>query len=116
MSTPVERRDAVTRCPIAPSSKSAAYWHRRNDHRARAARSVAGFFVSGLQFAAPVSICRTSFPTFSIKFDTLAVWDKMLGLGTTDPLAGFASTTANLIVSFHFAKRGFENVAKIIRR
>lgn len=40
----------------------------------------------------------------------------MLGLGTTDPLAGFASTTANLIVSFHFAKRGFENVAKIIRR
>ena len=46
----------------------------------------------------------------------LLVWDKMLGLGTTDPLAGFASTTANLIVSFHFAKRGFENVAKIIRR
>ncbi|HTO66072.1 MAG TPA: hypothetical protein VMM15_33025 [Bradyrhizobium sp.] len=46
----------------------------------------------------------------------LLVWDKMLGLGTTDPLAGFASTTANLVVSFHFAKRGFENVAKIIRR
>jgi hypothetical protein len=46
----------------------------------------------------------------------LLVWDKLLGLGTTDPLAGFASTTANLIVSFHFAKRGFENVAKIIRR
>jgi len=44
----------------------------------------------------------------------LLVWDKMLGLGTTDPLAGFASTTANLVVSFHFAKR--ENVAKIIRR
>jgi len=46
----------------------------------------------------------------------LLVWDKVLGLGTTDPLAGFASTTANLIVTFHFAKRGFENVAKIIRR
>lgn len=46
----------------------------------------------------------------------LLVWDKILGLGTTDPLAGFASVTANLIVSFFFAKRGFENVARILRR
>jgi hypothetical protein len=52
----------------------------------------------------------------ALYFGKLLVWDKMLGLGTTDPLAGFASTTANLVVSFHFAKRGFENVAKIIRR
>ena len=46
----------------------------------------------------------------------LLVWDKVLGLGTTDPLAGFASVTANLVVSFYFAKRGFENVARIIKR
>jgi hypothetical protein len=46
----------------------------------------------------------------------LLVWDKVLGLGTTDPLAGFASVTSNLVVSFYFAKRGFENVARIIRR
>jgi len=46
----------------------------------------------------------------------LLVWDKVMGLGTTDPLAGFASITANLVVSFYFAKRGFENVARIIRR
>jgi hypothetical protein len=46
----------------------------------------------------------------------LLVWDKILGLGTTDPLAGFASVTANLVVSFYFAKRGFENIARIIRR
>jgi hypothetical protein len=38
--------------------------------------------------------------------------DKVLGLGTTDPLGGFAATTANLIVSFHFAKRGFENIIR----
>ena len=44
------------------------------------------------------------------------VWDKVLGLGTTDPLAGFASVTSNLVVSFYFAKRGFENVARIIKR
>ncbi len=46
----------------------------------------------------------------------LLIWDKVLGLGTTDPLAGFASITANLVVSFYFAKRGFENVARIIKR
>jgi hypothetical protein len=46
----------------------------------------------------------------------LLVWDKVLGLGTTDPLAGFAAITSNLVVSFYFAKRGFENVARIIRR
>jgi hypothetical protein len=49
-------------------------------------------------------------------FGKLLIWDKVLGLGTTDPLAGFASVTSNLVVSFYFAKRGFENVARIIRR
>ena len=46
----------------------------------------------------------------------LLIWDKVLRLGSTDPLAGFASTTANLVVAFYFAKRGFENVARIIKR
>lgn len=46
----------------------------------------------------------------------LSIWDKVLGLGSTDPLAGFASVTSNLVVSFYFAKRGFENVARIIKR
>jgi len=49
-------------------------------------------------------------------FAKLLVWDKVLGLGVTDPLAGFASVTANLVVSFYFAKRGFENVARILKR
>jgi hypothetical protein len=46
----------------------------------------------------------------------LLIYDKVLGLGTTDGLAGFASTTSNLIVASYFAKRGFENVARIIKR
>jgi hypothetical protein len=46
----------------------------------------------------------------------LLIWDKVLGLGSTDPLAGFAATTANLVVGFYFAKRGFENIARIIKR
>jgi len=49
-------------------------------------------------------------------FAKLLIWDKVLGLGTTDALAGFAAVTANLVVSFYFAKRGFENVARIIKR
>jgi hypothetical protein len=49
-------------------------------------------------------------------FGKLLLWDKVLGLGTTDPLAGFAETTSNLVVAFYFAKRGFENVARIIKR
>ena len=46
----------------------------------------------------------------------LLIFDKVFGLGTTDGLAGFASTTANLIVASYFAKRGFENVARIIKK
>ncbi len=52
----------------------------------------------------------------ALYFGKLLVWDKVLGLGSTDALAGFASVTANLVVSFYFAKRGFENVARIIKR
>jgi len=51
-----------------------------------------------------------------IYFAKLLIFDKVLGLGTTDPLAGFAATTSNLVVSFYFAKRGFENIARIIKR
>lgn len=52
----------------------------------------------------------------AVYFGKLLIWDKVLGLGSTDPLAGFAATTANIIVGFYFAKRGFENVARIIKR
>jgi len=52
----------------------------------------------------------------AIYFAKLLIFDKVFGLGTTDGIAGFASTTANLIVASYFAKRGFENVARIIKR
>lgn len=52
----------------------------------------------------------------AIYLGKLLIWDKVLGLGVTDPLGGFAATTANLIVSFYFVKRGFENVARIIKK
>ena len=52
----------------------------------------------------------------ALYFGKLLVWDKVMGLGVTDPLGGFAETTSNLVVSFYFAKRGFENIARIIKR
>lgn len=52
----------------------------------------------------------------ALYFGKLLVWDKVLGLGVTDPLAGFAETTSNLVVAFYFGKRGFENIARIIKR
>ena len=52
----------------------------------------------------------------AVYFGKLLIWDKVLGLGSTDPLAGFAATTANLIVIFYFGKRGFENIARILKR
>ena len=52
----------------------------------------------------------------AVYFGKLLIFDKVFGLGSTDPLAGFAATTSNLVVSFYFAKRGFENVARIIKR
>lgn len=51
-----------------------------------------------------------------IYYAKLLIWDKVLGLGTTDPLGGFAATAASLILGFYFSKRTFENVARIIKR
>jgi len=52
--------------------------------------------------------------TVAVYFGKLLIWDKVMKMGATDPLDGFASTTASLIVGFYFAKRGFENIATII--
>lgn len=51
----------------------------------------------------------------------LLVWDKVLGLGTTDGLCKvgdncWTGSIANTIVAFYFGKRGFENIARIIKR
>ena len=44
------------------------------------------------------------------------VWDTILGLGSTAALKGDVSVWAGMIMGFYFAKRGFENVARIIKR
>jgi hypothetical protein len=49
-------------------------------------------------------------------FSKVYVYDAALGLGSTDAVRGDVATWGGLVISFYFAKRGFENVAKIIRR
>lgn len=52
----------------------------------------------------------------AIYLGKLLIWDKVLGLGSTDPLAGWVEMTSNLIVVAYFGKRGFENVVRIWKR
>lgn len=51
-----------------------------------------------------------------IFYAKVLLWDKVLGWGTTDAVTGAAANWASLVMSFYFAKRGFENVARIIKR
>lgn len=51
----------------------------------------------------------------AIYFAKLLVYDKVLAMGVTDPLAGWAAFTANLIVSYYFGKRTVETALKIWR-
>lgn len=50
-----------------------------------------------------------------VYYAKLLIWDKVLALGSTDPLKGFAATTAAAIIGFYFMKRTFENVASILK-
>jgi hypothetical protein len=45
----------------------------------------------------------------------LLIWDKVLALGTTDPLTGWVLWAANLVIGFYFTKRTAENVTTIIK-
>lgn len=46
----------------------------------------------------------------------IIIWDICLGLGSTSLHDGWMTSTANTIVMFYFGKRGFENIARIIRK
>ena len=51
-----------------------------------------------------------------IYFGKLIVWDKVLKLGVTDGITGQGAEWAGWIMMFYVGKRGFENVARIIRK
>lgn len=49
-------------------------------------------------------------------FAKVIVWDNALQLGSTPDLGGNTATWAGWIMMFYVGKRGFENVARIIRK
>jgi hypothetical protein len=52
----------------------------------------------------------------AVYFGKILIWDKVLRLGVTDELGGWAGTTATVIVGAYFGKRGFENIVRIMSR
>jgi hypothetical protein len=59
-------------------------------------------------------------PLFAAPFIIFAwkvvVWDKVLGLGTTDPLSGDVSTWAGYVIIAYFGGRSIEKVARTLKR
>jgi hypothetical protein len=59
-------------------------------------------------------------PMFAFAFVIYAwkviVWDKVLGLGTTDALGGDVSQWAMIVLTAYFGGRSIEKVAKIVSR
>ncbi|HEU5018079.1 MAG TPA: hypothetical protein VFT69_08910 [Pseudolabrys sp.] len=59
-------------------------------------------------------------PLFAAAFVIYAwkvvVWDKVLGLGVTDPLSGDVAQWAMIVLTAYFGGRSLEKVAKIIAR
>jgi hypothetical protein len=44
------------------------------------------------------------------------VWDTMFGWGSTPALRGDIASWEGMIITWYFGKRGFENVARILKR
>jgi hypothetical protein len=51
-----------------------------------------------------------------IYFGKIIVWDKVFSLGVTDGITGQGAEWAGWIMMFYVGKRGFENVARIVRK
>ena len=46
----------------------------------------------------------------------VVVWDTILGMGVTNPVGGSVGEWMGMVMLFLVGKRGFENVARIIRK
>jgi hypothetical protein len=44
------------------------------------------------------------------------VWDKVLGLGTTDPITGMIADWTDLVITAYVGGRSIEKVARIFAR
>ncbi len=64
----------------------------------------------------PLEPEKLAFYIVLVFFAKCVIWDTVLGLGTTPALKGDVSVWAGMVMGFYFTKRGFENVARIIKR
>jgi hypothetical protein len=56
-----------------------------------------------------------AFPVI-VYFWKVLVWDKVLGLGSTDPITGMIADWTGLIITAYVGGRSIEKVARIFRR
>lgn len=59
---------------------------------------------------------KLAFYIVLVFFAKCVIWDKVLGLGTTDPLAGDVSVWAGMVMGFYFGKKTVENALRILKR
>lgn len=62
---------------------------------------------------AAAAVCRRIFIIYVWK---VVVWDKVLGLGTTDALSGDMSQWAMAVVTAYFGGRTLEKVARVFAK
>jgi hypothetical protein len=55
-------------------------------------------------------------PIIIIYFWKVIVWDKVLGLGTTDPITGMIADWTGMIITAYVGGRSIEKVARTFRR
>jgi hypothetical protein len=67
------------------------------------------------QIGHPFEPEKLAFYVVLIYFAKCLLWDKVLGLGSTDPVTGAVGVWANLVMSFYFGKRTIENVTTIVK-
>ncbi len=63
--------------------------------------------------ALPRALIAYAFALYVFK---CVVWDKVLALGSTDPLGGDIATWGGWVLAFYFGGRTLEKVARILRR
>jgi hypothetical protein len=72
--------------------------------------------LKGAEIGHPWEPEKLAFYVTLLFYAKCVVWDTILGLGSTAALKGDVSVWAGMIMGFYFTQRGFENVARIIKR
>ena len=54
--------------------------------------------------------------TLWLYFTKVYLYDAALGLGSTDAVHGDVALWGAMVIGFYFGKRGFENIARILKR